>query len=894
MNRNNNSWLYKILYSVSITVLLMLTPIGINAEEIDIEKISNNDNIVEIFSEHEEVNEETPIEEVLEEQINEIETSELEVNFVEDEENTELEKSEDEVHNDDQVKLEDKADSGEVNEEESTENVLSKFEIISEIDLNYIAFQKTKNIIFYSYPDTRFDEYVLDSAQLTIPSELMIVQEAETEEGTWSKVKLSGDLFVWVLKDDVFITEIMNLDSVNYRGYVNQSGSTLTSKPLGTYDYEYIYELEDTNIRQEVIITKEAITDRGKSLFITLLGTNISGWVEENTINLEAVSSSKTIRYRARLNRFGDTINNAPWGTKGFRELYKTTQGDIGKEVEVSIEATTQRSNWAKVTILGTNISGWIDISALNIEKILESNPINYRARINRSRDTFSTQPWGSYGFEEIFMNTGNEIAKEVEVTYEAKTSRAEWAYARILGTNIEGWIDKTALNIEKITNLSNIRYRAKLIRSNDTLSSQPWGSYGYEVRYKTGNSDLGKEIEIVKEARTSRAEWVYAKILGTNIEGWIDKKALEIEQITSSQNIHYRAHLIRQGDTISTQPWGSYDFIEKYKTLSIDIGRELVISKEATTPRANWAYANILGTDISGWIDKRAFASESIISEKNVNYTAYFKRSGDTMSTQPWGTRGYSDVYRTVNSNLWQKVQVTKEAKTQRADWAYITIIGTNIKGWIDKNAVSDKIVVYLDAGHGGSDSGAYYYGIHEKDINLAITNKIRSRLINNGYEVIMSRTNDKTLGLYERPADANAKNADIFISIHNNAMPGNSSVRGVETYYYEYAHGDTYKPKYPVGSVEYNKAISHARSRESKKLADSIHRQIVNYTGAPDRGVREMGFAVIRETFMPGILLEFGYVSNYSEAQKLITDSYQNTLADSVVHGLNNYFML
>jgi N-acetylmuramoyl-L-alanine amidase len=197
----------------------------------------------------------------------------------------------------------------------------------------------------------------------------------------------------------------------------------------------------------------------------------------------------------------------------------------------------------------------------------------------------------------------------------------------------------------------------------------------------------------------------------------------------------------------------------------------------------------------------------------------------------------------------------------------------------------------VYLDPGHGGWDSGAVNNGITEKDLNLSVSLKVNNLLQNLGYEVIMSRTNDEYIDLYDRADEANSSSADIFVSIHHNAMPNNNSVAGIETYYYQYQESDTYKPR-NRGSATYEKAISQERAAKSIDLANNIHGNLVTSTGANNRGTRDMGFAVIRETTIPAVLLELGYMTNSAELNKLNTNSYQNTLANAIVNGIERYF--
>jgi len=193
---------------------------------------------------------------------------------------------------------------------------------------------------------------------------------------------------------------------------------------------------------------------------------------------------------------------------------------------------------------------------------------------------------------------------------------------------------------------------------------------------------------------------------------------------------------------------------------------------------------------------------------------------------------------------------------------------------------------LVYLDPGHGGWETGTAHYGIVEKDLNLSISHKADDLLADYGYEVVMSRTTDEQVDLYDRPAEANAIGADILVSVHNNAMPGNSNVSGIETYVYAPS------PSYPPLNENIPYHTDPERMQASQRLAEAIHDDLITDTGANDRGVKGAAFVVTREAHMPAVLLELGFVSNYNEAQKLNSNGYQNTLAEAIVHGINEYF--
>lgn len=195
-------------------------------------------------------------------------------------------------------------------------------------------------------------------------------------------------------------------------------------------------------------------------------------------------------------------------------------------------------------------------------------------------------------------------------------------------------------------------------------------------------------------------------------------------------------------------------------------------------------------------------------------------------------------------------------------------------------------KYTVFVDVGHGGSDPGAQYFGTREKDLNLQMAFRLEKHLKAAGFNVILSRTNDVFIDhKTERSRMANASGADIFLSLHNNAMPGNSGVNGIETFWYEY--DPDYEPK--INGDMHN---DPTRLRQSEKLAHAVHNSLISATGAFNRGVRRDTFAVLRETKLPAALLEFGFMSNQAELNKLKTASYQETLAKAVTNGVVNYF--
>jgi N-acetylmuramoyl-L-alanine amidase/PKD repeat protein len=164
--------------------------------------------------------------------------------------------------------------------------------------------------------------------------------------------------------------------------------------------------------------------------------------------------------------------------------------------------------------------------------------------------------------------------------------------------------------------------------------------------------------------------------------------------------------------------------------------------------------------------------------------------------------------------------------------------------------------IKVYIDAGHGGSDPGAVRFGLQEKDANLDIALRLKSKMEASGFTVIMTRTDDRYISLDDRVNMANSSGADIFISIHNNAALS------------QYAHGtETFWCSNGVSG--------------SSQLASLVQSSMVKQIGRANRGVKTANFRVIKYTNMPAALVECAFVSNPTESELLKTADFKEKCA-------------
>lgn len=199
-----------------------------------------------------------------------------------------------------------------------------------------------------------------------------------------------------------------------------------------------------------------------------------------------------------------------------------------------------------------------------------------------------------------------------------------------------------------------------------------------------------------------------------------------------------------------------------------------------------------------------------------------------------------------------------------------------TGLRGWIGdwtlKNNYSNKITnldqatIVVDAGHGGSDSGALSIsGKQEKKYTLKYAKTLAQALRKQGAKVYLTRSNDTFVGLSARPTLAEQVHADAFVSIHFDSNEIANSASGFTTYYYH--------------------------KEKSLALAKSVN-QSFGAVGLENRGVAFGDFLVIRDTTVPSILLEMGYINTRNDFEHISSSQYRIDTMNDVVSGLKKYF--
>lgn len=214
----------------------------------------------------------------------------------------------------------------------------------------------------------------------------------------------------------------------------------------------------------------------------------------------------------------------------------------------------------------------------------------------------------------------------------------------------------------------------------------------------------------------------------------------------------------------------------------------------------------------------------------------------------------------------------------------------------------------IVIDPGHGGKDPGTKgMTSLTEKEVNLDIAKRLKELLQEAGLKVIMTRQTDVFVTLPGRTEIASKSDADLFVSIHANSSP-NRKTDGIEVYYVRTAFkkdleeeqriknekmflksvNAQYSPSLVniVGDMMYQRKVE-----ESRKIAAKVARDTSRETLALNRGAKNCRFAVVRNTLIPAILVEVGYLSNREEERRLNTASYRQKVAEGIAHSVIEY---
>ena len=427
---------------------------------------------------------------------------------------------------------------------------------------------------------------------------------------------------------------------------------------------------------------------------------------------------------------------------------------------------------------------------------------------------------------------------------------------------------------------LSNTTINSYLLKNSGAMAENGWAKIDQNWYYATSSGKISQD-----KWEKVNGSWYY-----------FDKKGIMLSSTT------FKGYLFNNSGAMAENSWvkikdtwfyanASGKFVQnKWEKIS---GSWYSFAQDGAMLADKWSGSYYLKTN-------GAMADNEWIFDKNYN-SWFFLKHGGMYASKEWIGAYYLKAGGYMAKNEWIFDKYYNSRYYLKENGQYVTnIYKISGKDHIFKNdgrwvsEVPEGFVkgqysktIFLDPGHGGRDSGAYYYNVAEKDLNMQVYRKLRKKLEELGYKVLTSRDSDIDVDfITERSRMVNKTNSDIFISIHFNATgSAYSKSSGIQTYSY------SDEPDYPSKINPY--WHNHPdRMSESKRLAAAIHSSLLAETGAKDAGLLESSFAVLRETAKPAVLLELGYMDNFAENQQIRDSHYQDKLVAGIVKGIQKYY--
>lgn len=399
---------------------------------------------------------------------------------------------------------------------------------------------------------------------------------------------------------------------------------------------------------------------------------------------------------------------------------------------------------------------------------------------------------------------------------------------------HLPSWITADSITVEITGDVVNVREKPGTSHS---IVTQIKKGETYPVEKEQGD---WYEIKLPSGKTGWIANWLAAKQVNTGMQsGMVNVDGLNV-----------RADATASSDVVGTLNSG-----EKVKIIRENSGW-YEISYESGTA---WVSAQ--------YVEKSPGKRDASVSEERniaILHDGTNIRKKPELEAPILGTAHAGEVYEVMGEkNNWYKIKTDNGKTGFIASWV-VSSTNRPVLHHQSGGGISGKTVV-IDAGHGGYDQGAKgSLGTIEKDLTLKTARLLDKKLKKAGANVIMTRSRDEYVPLYNRTNTAIENRADAFISLHYDSIE-DTVTNGHTTYYY-YSY--------------------------DKKLADTIHWHLGNEIKLKDRGTKFGNYYVLRENSQPSILLELGYLSNAAEEQAIDTKRYRDTVTTAIVKGLKDYF--
>jgi N-acetylmuramoyl-L-alanine amidase len=720
-------------------------------------------------------------------------------------------------------------------------------------------------------------------------------------------------------------------------GFIFSSSGTfayaMEGSSSGNYEEDSSYFFIQYDGKKQNVIVNETITltltgwaDSSKSTVNGSISYNGSSNTSKeiqldvnDELNKLPTSESESIHYRVTSS---DTFKAEFVNSKTLKDVTEiVSQNENGtsiEEVKTIDEHGTVVTNKGLIYFLTDKNNGKLEITKEKYESLNTTNVATESSKVINQDDTNSTASENSSNtvqklsrFSLSSASTTAVTTKEPSISYSTHIQKIGWQDAvkdgALSGTEGQAKrLEAIKIALENAPYSGSITHRSHV----QTYGWMPYVSAG-KISGTSGESKRVESIEIKLTGEMANYYDVYYRVHAQSF-GWLGwakngesagtaglakrLEAIEImlvkkgkpspgtteNQFITPSSVVYSTHVQTYGwlknvkDGVMSGTSGQAKRLEAIKIELKNLPYSGGITYSTHVQSYGWVsnVSNGKSSGTSGQAKRLEAIKINLTGDIAKYYDVYYRVHSQTFGWLGWARNGMKAGTEGLSKRL-EAIEIKLVPKGQ----------GVSVSA---NKAYKEPMKVFLDPGHGGSDPGAVAGGYHEADLNLTVAKKTKALLVARGYKVYMSRSNDSYVSLLDRSQMANDLKADLFISIHvNSTGSGTTTANGIESYYYEY------NPDYP-SKINEDMHNNQERIKKSKTLTNLIHDNMIEYTGANDRGTDGDTFSVVREAAMPATLIELGFINNTKERQKLVTSSYQQNLAKAIADGIDEYFRI
>ncbi|MBC1921011.1 GW domain-containing glycosaminoglycan-binding protein [Listeria grayi] len=450
----------------------------------------------------------------------------------------------------------------------------------------------------------------LENAGNYANKEVQVVREAKTDRATWLQVKYGTRILGWVNKNAGTIYDPITSQKNVQVNAQSKKGYPIYNKIYGTASGVKQVAKSDTYVKNELQVSKEAVTKRGTWAEVKKSG-KVLGWVDKKALTyFDAVTSNKAVSSLGMIKPgVNVSIYNQIYGTTANTASVAESKKYTNRDLKIIREATTKRGNWAQIQE-GSKTLGWISKGSLTyLDKITSKKTLKVNAKVKAQKnDSVYTQVYNTTSQAKKAANLSSYNGKEVQVVSEAITKSGTWSQIKS-GSKTLGWVSKARLAYyEPVAyNKTVSKDGGVKARSQDRIYSDVYKTTGKAKDLGKLSAYNNKNIKIIREAKGKTTVWYQFKV-GNKVIGWANKAGFQ-----TYDKLIYNKKVNRTGKVVNTSKYYFYNKIygtalntKKMNNAKKYANKKVTVIREAKTSRSTWVQIKY-GNKLLGWVNKKA-----------------------------------------------------------------------------------------------------------------------------------------------------------------------------------------------------------------------------------------------------------------------------------------------